>query len=309
MGDEKVDAQSLYETFQPKIVRYLARFVGEDEAEDLAQEVFIKVSQGLDRFRGESQLSTWIYRIATNAALDQLRSPSLKLTAVTTESCRSMEETRTVAVRPLVPASETAPSVDQQFSRTQTAKCIRTAVRRLPDNYRSVIVLSELEGLKNREIAEVLGLTLDTVKVRLHRARARLKKDIQEHCHVYHDEYNELTCEVRRAFGEIPEKSGVSFFTPAPSKGLERRAPAMKPDNKLEELIAVGASVAANCQACLEFHVGKALEAGVSQDEIVAAVEVGRKVRSGAAAKMDKFAPSVIKGTPVKLAASEGCGT
>src|SRR5574342_262181 len=69
---------SVYEAFQPKILRYLTRLVGEAEAEDLTQEVMIKVSAALPNFRGESQLSTWIYRIATNATLDRLRSPSYK---------------------------------------------------------------------------------------------------------------------------------------------------------------------------------------------------------------------------------------
>src|SRR5574342_1048299 len=66
----------IYAGFQQKILRYLTRLVGEADAEDLAQEVLIKVSEALPNFRGESQLSTWIYRIATNTALDRLRSPS-----------------------------------------------------------------------------------------------------------------------------------------------------------------------------------------------------------------------------------------
>ena len=68
------DFEALYATFFPRIVRYLTRLVGPDGAEDLAQEVFIKISRSLGEFRGESSLSTWVYRIATNAALDQLRS-------------------------------------------------------------------------------------------------------------------------------------------------------------------------------------------------------------------------------------------
>ncbi len=72
----KIDFNEAYEKFQPKIARYLTRLVGEHGIDDLTQEVFVKVSLGLKNFRGESQLSTWIYRIATNAALDRLRSPS-----------------------------------------------------------------------------------------------------------------------------------------------------------------------------------------------------------------------------------------
>ena len=72
--------RDIYEQFYPKILRYMARMVDESEAEDLTQEVFGRVAGSLAAFRGESQLSTWIYRIATNAALDRLGSPSYQRT-------------------------------------------------------------------------------------------------------------------------------------------------------------------------------------------------------------------------------------
>jgi len=72
------DFPALYSEFYPKITRYLRRLVGEAEAEDVAQETFVKVSRSLDGFRGESRLSTWIYRIATNTAMDHLRKPSTR---------------------------------------------------------------------------------------------------------------------------------------------------------------------------------------------------------------------------------------
>jgi RNA polymerase sigma-70 factor (ECF subfamily) len=78
MNTQALEFQKVYEDFQPKILRYLARLVGKSEAEDLAQETFVKVHQSLKNFRGESQLSTWMYRIATNTALDKLRSPSFQ---------------------------------------------------------------------------------------------------------------------------------------------------------------------------------------------------------------------------------------
>ncbi|MBI3786920.1 MAG: sigma-70 family RNA polymerase sigma factor [Ignavibacteriales bacterium] len=70
--------QDLHHTFRPRILRYMRRLVGEEEAEDLTQEVFLKVSQSLSDFKGKSRLSTWIYRIAANAAVDRLRMPSYK---------------------------------------------------------------------------------------------------------------------------------------------------------------------------------------------------------------------------------------
>ena len=75
MSEAAQDFQDIYLQFHPLVQRYLTRIVGEYEAEDLTQEVFIRVSQALPGFHGESKLSTWIYRIATNAAVDRLRAP------------------------------------------------------------------------------------------------------------------------------------------------------------------------------------------------------------------------------------------
>ena len=82
-------------------------------------------------------------------------------------------------------------------------KCIRDFIEELPENYRTVVVLSELEGLKNTEIAEILGVSLDTIKIRLHRARAKLKKELETHCDFYRDEGNEFACDVKSAFKEF----------------------------------------------------------------------------------------------------------
>jgi RNA polymerase sigma-70 factor (ECF subfamily) len=78
MSASQQDFMALYSEYYTKIVGYLGRLVGEAEAEDVAQEAFVKISKSLDGFCGESQLSTWIYRIATNAAMDHFRRPSAK---------------------------------------------------------------------------------------------------------------------------------------------------------------------------------------------------------------------------------------
>lgn len=72
----EMDFKEVYKEFQPKILHYLYRLTGHDEVDDIAQEVFEKVSRSLEGFKGESKLSTWLYRIATNTALDRLRTPS-----------------------------------------------------------------------------------------------------------------------------------------------------------------------------------------------------------------------------------------
>ena len=83
----------------------------------------------------------------------------------------------------------------------------------------------------------------------------------------------------------------------------------MKLDNRITELIAIGASVTANCQPCLQYHIDKALESGASDLEIAQAIEVAKTVRKGAAAKMDQFASTISKTAPSNAGASTaGCG-
>ncbi|MDA8077366.1 MAG: carboxymuconolactone decarboxylase family protein [Nitrospiraceae bacterium] len=83
----------------------------------------------------------------------------------------------------------------------------------------------------------------------------------------------------------------------------------MRLDNKTSELIAIGASVTANCQPCLQYHVNKAYEFGADEEEVAAAIEIGKTVRKGASAKMDKFAASLNTATASNAGAPvEGCG-
>jgi RNA polymerase sigma-70 factor (ECF subfamily) len=203
VNDPESDFQKIYETFRPKILRYLTRLIGEHEAEDITQEVFIKVNQALRTFRGESQLSTWIYRIATNTALDRLRSPAFKQMAQERLLKASMGDGVIEDDDKDVWADEDRPSVDQQLIRKEMNKCIKNFIENLPGDHKTVIVMSEIEGLKNSEIAEVLGVSLDTVKIRLHRARIKLKKELETHCTFYRDEQSELACDLKSAFMEF----------------------------------------------------------------------------------------------------------
>ena len=84
----------------------------------------------------------------------------------------------------------------------------------------------------------------------------------------------------------------------------------MEFDNRTTELIAVGASVAANCQSCVEYHVGKAAEYGIDRQEVAQAIDVGRMVRKGAAAKMDKLTATLLEkdAVPATAGATAGCG-
>jgi RNA polymerase sigma-70 factor (ECF subfamily) len=177
MDVSEPDFQKIYDTYRPRILRYLVRLVGEPEAEDLAQEVFVKVSRALKTFRGESQLSTWLYRIATNAAIDKIRTVSFQQDAKLSWLDDSNEtEDKDVWT------GEEVPPLEQQLMRKEMYECFVDFVKRLPPNYRTVVVLSELEELTNNEIAEILGVSLDVVKIRLHRGRTRLLQELKTHC-------------------------------------------------------------------------------------------------------------------------------
>lgn len=198
MDNSEFEFQKIYDAFQPKILRYLIRLVGEHEAEDLTQEVFVKVSQALENFRGESKLSTWLYRIATNAAIDRLRSPLSQKRL----SDDSIEQDETELDDRNAWTGEKKPLVEQQIVRKEMNDCIKDFIEKLPENYRTVLVLGELEGLSNKDVAEILGVTLDTVKIRLHRARERLKKELAANCDSDWIEGNEFIPDLKDALGD-----------------------------------------------------------------------------------------------------------
>jgi RNA polymerase sigma-70 factor, ECF subfamily len=185
-----LDFEQVYAMFQPKIYRYLTRLIGTIEAEDLTQEVFIRVDNSLNTLRNQSQISTWIYKIATNAALDRMRSSSFKREV--TEKPSAIE----ADLHSKNGCSDNNPfSIEEQVIRKEMNKCIQQCITSLPENLRTILVLSDVEGLRNSEIAEILGLNLSTVKIRLHRAKASLKQVLLANCNFYRTECNDFACE------------------------------------------------------------------------------------------------------------------
>ncbi|MBI5848589.1 MAG: sigma-70 family RNA polymerase sigma factor [Nitrospirae bacterium] len=191
-----MEFQTIYAQFKEKIERYLARMVNETEAEDLAQEVFVKVSRGLKNFSGRSSFSTWIYKIATNTALDRLRELSLQK-----ETSHLKRENNGGDVEAVyLETEDRKPSLEASLIKKEMNDCIRGIAEGLPENYRPVLVLSDFEELSNVEIADILGISQETVKIRLHRARMRLREQLKAKCNFYRDERNELACERASTF-------------------------------------------------------------------------------------------------------------
>jgi len=195
MNTSKSELNEIYSAFHPKILRYMARMVSDDEAEDLTQEVFAKISRTLNTFRGEASLSTWVYRIATNTARDRLRSPSFQRVQIHF-SQRGSECELEIEDRNMWTGEKT-PLPEHQIFRKEMNECICDFIERLPENYRTVLILSEFDGLKNTEISEILGISLGTVKIRLHRAREKLREEFIAKCDSYWVEDNEFLPELR----------------------------------------------------------------------------------------------------------------
>lgn len=177
MDKNTLEFQAVYDDFHPKILRYLTNIIGENEAEDLTQEVFVKVSRALGTFRGECKFSTWLYRIATNTAIDKMRTSSFRQDV----NIYELDDSDDTEDR-LLWIDEETPSVEQSLMQKEMYQCFIEYVKNLPVNYRTIMVLSELEGFTNNEIAEVLGISLDTVKIRLHRGKTKLIQELKNNC-------------------------------------------------------------------------------------------------------------------------------
>lgn len=190
---ENLVFSEIYDKFYLKILHYVERLVGEFEAEEVTQTVFEKISKNLNSFRGESKLSTWIYRIATNTAQDKLKSPSFKHSYAGRLAPLPIHLPEIEG--PISMISGNLCSPDKKIIRDEMSECVREFVDRLPPEYRSIITLNEFEGFTNKEIAEILQISLDAAKVRLHRARARLKESLATGCDFYIDERSELACD------------------------------------------------------------------------------------------------------------------
>jgi len=187
-----MEFKEIYKEFYPKIVRYLSKLTdNKEEAEDMAQDVFIKVNSGLETFEGRSKLSTWIYKIATNLANDRFRSASFQKGTKQTLSGEFLEENKEDKN---VWTGEKASTSDKILEKKEMNDCIKRYVEDVNENYKIVFALSEYEGLKNQEIAEILGLSLDTVKIRIFRARTQLKKKMEKGCEISNEE-NGIACD------------------------------------------------------------------------------------------------------------------
>ena len=164
--------EELVRRYQRPISAYVYRMVGNYEsALDLTQEIFIKVYSSLDRYRSEFKFSTWIYKIAHNAAVDHLRRSATREQSLVVGSEGEQFD---------LPIESGLLSPEQESEQRERRVEIETVVRALPANYRELVILRHSQDLSYEEIVEVTGLPLGTVKNRLFRAREMMRQQFVE---------------------------------------------------------------------------------------------------------------------------------
>lgn len=162
----------LVEKYHVKVIRTCTGFVhSQADAEDLAQEVFIEVFRSVNKFRGDSELSTWIYRIAVNKSLNFLRSSARRriFSFITGDNGQEMQ-----VASDIVAGDESNP--DENMNRNEQAEALRKALASLPENQRTAFVLNKYEDMSYKEIADVMSISMGSVESLIFRAKQNLQK-------------------------------------------------------------------------------------------------------------------------------------
>ncbi len=169
--------ERLVSRFRDRIFR-LARGMtsNDDEAEEVVQDTFLAVFRKLGTFRGESSVSSWIYRVAANNALMRLRRQRRKPHLSIEDARPDFTEDGTEFVDS---PGDWARQPDEKLLDRELGVRIESAIAELPEKYRMVLLLRDVEGLSNEQVADTLGVTVPTVKSRLHRSRLFVRDELE----------------------------------------------------------------------------------------------------------------------------------
>ena len=166
--------RKLVERYQPLVFRTCMGFLhNKDDADDLAQEIFIQVYQTLPGFKGDASFSTWIYRIAVNASLNKIRKSSKSLFIQRLETVFGVEKNQEVSFQ--IPDNENPENI---LIHNEHREWVQKALNSLPENQRTAIVLSKYDDLSQREIAEIMNTTEGAVEALIQRAKANLREKL-----------------------------------------------------------------------------------------------------------------------------------
>jgi RNA polymerase sigma-70 factor, ECF subfamily len=178
-GGDAAAFDELMRRYEDKVYRLaIGMTKNRDDALDAVQDTFLNAYRKIDTFKGESAFSTWLYKIALNSIYMKLRSR----TRQRTESLEDLEGILDPEkVRILMPSRGWSERADDALLRKELAGVLRAAVDSLPDEYRAIFALREVEALSNQEVADILGLSLAATKTRLHRARLFLRQRLSRY--------------------------------------------------------------------------------------------------------------------------------
>ncbi|MCG6880057.1 MAG: RNA polymerase sigma factor [Deltaproteobacteria bacterium] len=173
----------IYDGYYDRVKKFITRLVKDEWiAEDLIQETFIRVQKNFESVRNPAKVSSWIFRIAYNLCQDHFKA----IRANKPEKNRLSES---------LPGPFTVLPVQKELEQFQMGTCVQEQINLLPEPQRAVMILYDLMGFSHAEIAEILDISIENAKVRLHRARKGLKAILKEKCRFQLDERNVLVCE------------------------------------------------------------------------------------------------------------------
>jgi RNA polymerase sigma-70 factor (ECF subfamily) len=183
--------------FRPQVQRHILAMIRDPlEAEELTQDTYVRALERRAQLRDPQAALAWLYRIATTVTLDRLRRRRPSIVPLLDEEAAAAAERQ----RP--------PSLlESALERSEMSECVQGYLAALPDDYRIAILLHDAHGLSNPEISGLLGCSLATVKIRVHRARDRLRKTLRAACSFDIDERGVLVCDPR-PLNDAPRKPG-----------------------------------------------------------------------------------------------------
>jgi RNA polymerase sigma-70 factor (ECF subfamily) len=172
-GDQNAFSE-IVELYKDKVYLLCYRMLGNrHEAEDIAQEAFIRAYINIDSYNIDKKFSTWLYRIATNLSIDRIRKkkPDFYLDA-------EVKGTEGLTMYSQVAADIALP--EEELESLELQQSVQAEILKLPEKYRAVILLKYIEELSLKEISEILGLPISTIKTRIHRGREALRRQLRE---------------------------------------------------------------------------------------------------------------------------------
>lgn len=180
--EEPLSFQNVVRDLAQPILSYLLRYVGDHAvAEELQQETLIRINKGLSSFSGRSSIKTWAFSIASRVAADYFRHPDRR--------------TRIVELNETSELVDPGRAIDERMVADEMNSCVRQVIDSLPDAYRAALILHDLEGLTLEQTAEIGECSPGAAKIRIHRARLRLREALKKKCTFYRDTDGVFRCD------------------------------------------------------------------------------------------------------------------